>query len=176
MSHVALGFSVHTGWAAMVAVGGARKPRILLRERLALVAGVRFVYHAAVEMDLGAAARAIDAAAKEAEESAFAAIARLRKEHSLDRCAVVAGPAIPPGDLAAIVRAHPMIHTAEGALFRDAILAAAARHRLAAELFPPRTLPADAGEVADAGRGIGPPWGKDQRLAALAAWRMLRRK
>jgi hypothetical protein len=176
MARVAVGFSVHTGWAAMVAIGGGRKPEVLMRERLALVAGNRFVYHAAAEMELRAAARLVAAAAKEAQENAFDAIDQLRKNHALDGCAVVAGPAAPPDDLAAIVRAHPMIHTAEGALYRDAILAAAARHRLAAELFPPKTLPADAAEVADAGRGIGPPWGKDQKLAALAAWRMLRGK
>lgn len=176
MARVAVGFSVHTGWAVMVAIGGPRKPEVLLRERVTLVAGVRFVYHAAVDMELRAAARLVAAAVKEAQESAFEAIAGLRKQHTLDGCAVVAGPAVPPDDLAAIVRAHPMIHTAEGALYRDAILAAAARHRLAAEVFPPKTLPADAAEVADAGRGIGPPWGKDQRLAALAAWRMLRGK
>jgi len=176
MARVAVGFSVHTGWAAMVVVGGTRTPEVVTRERVALVAGVRFVYHAAVEMDLRAAARAVAAAAKEAQESAFAAIDELRKQHSVGGCAVVAGPATPPDDIAAIVRAHPMIHTAEGALYRDAIVAAAARLRLPVELFPPKTLPADGAEVADAGRGIGPPWGKDQRLAALAAWRMLRGK
>ena len=176
MARVAVGFSVHTGWAAMVAIGGARKPEVLLRERLTLVTCERFVYHAAVDMELRAAARLVATAAKQAQESAFEAIDRLRKDHSVDGCAVVAGPAVPPDDLAAIVRAHPMIHTAEGALYRDAILAAAARHRLAAEVFPPKTLPADAAEMADAGRGIGPPWGKDQRLAGLAAWRMLRGK
>src|SRR4051812_41051027 len=126
MARVALGFSVHTGWAVMVAIGGARKPEVLLRERVALVGGVRFVYHAAGDMDLKAAARAIAAAAKESEQTAFEAIDKLRKEFSLSGCAVVAGPAIPPGELADIVRAHPMIHTAEGALYRDAILAAAA--------------------------------------------------
>jgi hypothetical protein len=98
----------------------------------------------------------------------------LRAEHAVGRCAIVASAGSPPDELAAIVRAHPLIHTAEGALYRDAILAAASRHRLPVELFPPRTLAADAAEMAEAGRGIGPPWGKDQKLAALAAWRMLR--
>lgn len=174
MARTAVGFSVHTGWAAMVAVGGVRKPEVLARQRVALVAGNRFVYHAAMDIELAAAARQIAAAAKEAERSAFQAIDLVRAEHAVGRCAIVASPSSPPDELAAIVRAHPLIHTAEGALYRDAILAAASRHRLQVELFPPKTLSADAAELAEAGRGIGPPWGKDQKLAALAAWRMLR--
>jgi hypothetical protein len=127
-----------------------------------------------VDIELEVATRLIAAAAREAERSAFIAIEEAKAQHAVSRCAVVASVASPPDELAAIVRAHPLLHTAEGALYRDATLAAAGRHRLPAELFPPRTLAADVGDIAEAGRGIGPPWGKDQELAALAAWRMLR--
>src|SRR2546430_16489842 len=59
----ALGFSVHTGWAAMVAVssGPDGSTVILDRQRLVLMGNdphrPRFVYHAAQKLDPGAAER-----------------------------------------------------------------------------------------------------------------------
>ncbi len=57
----ALGFSVHTGWAALVALSGpADAPQVVDRRRIELIDGpdadaARFLYHLASELDLPAA-------------------------------------------------------------------------------------------------------------------------
>jgi hypothetical protein len=183
VASAAVGFSVHTGWAAAVVVAGTpRAPRILARERVALVdRPERFVFHAAVELDPARAERLIEGAAAEAKANATEALRRFRGEHGVGACAVVASAAPAPDELAAILRSHMLIHAAEGRLYRDAILAGAKQARVAAKFFPAKVLDevaaaalgADAALVAAAGKGAGPPWGKDQRMAALAAWVVL---
>jgi hypothetical protein len=68
-------------------------------------------------------------------------------------------------ELAAILRAHTLIHLAEGELYRRAIVAAAEDEgwRVATPARP--SLP-------DLPKP-GPPWGKDQRAAAARAWSAL---
>jgi len=81
---------------------------------------------------------------------------------------------------------HALIHAAEGEHFRTAVASAAARVgqrvvRIAAKALPVQAAAA-AGESADvvaallkaADRGLGPPWGADQKSAALLAWLVLR--
>jgi hypothetical protein len=100
-------------------------------------------------------------------------------------CAVVAKDGAMPGSLEQIRAAHPRIHTAEGCFYRDALLAAAEAMGLVARVLPPKELESAAatvmrlaraqvpGLLTDAGRIVGRPWGKDQKMAALAAWVML---
>lgn len=182
MAGVAVGFSVHTGWAAAVVVAGTpRAPRVLARERVALVDGNRFVYHAAQELDLPRAEELVAGAAATAKARAAEALQRLRRQHDVRACAVVGSGTPAPTELAAIVRSHALIHAAEGRLYRDALLAGAKQARVAATPFAAKALDdiaagalgADAGLVAGVGKAIGPPWSKDQRIAALAAWVVL---
>jgi len=100
-------------------------------------------------------------------------------------CAVVAKDGAMPASLEQITAAHPRIHTAEGCFYRDALLAAAQALGLVARVLPPKELESAAatvmglgraqvpGLLTDAGRIVGRPWGKDQKMAALAAWIML---
>ena len=76
-------------------------------------------------------------------------------------CAIVAktGDA---GKLDEILASHPRIHTAEGCFYRDVVRQACS---VPVRLFAPSSL--DTSKVA---KLAGPPWGKDQKLAALAAW------
>jgi hypothetical protein len=80
-----------------------------------------------------------------------------------------------------ILAVHFRMHKAEGALFRDALLRAAETHGLHTVAIHEKRLIGDASAVlrasaggvektlATLGKAIGPPWGKDQRDAALAA-------
>ena len=77
---------------------------------------------------------------------------------------------------------HALIHTAEGELFRKALVNASERYGLPVtgvkerELFDRGTvdlhIPVDKlkRHVAELGRAIGPPWRQDEKLAALAGW------
>jgi hypothetical protein len=61
--------------------------------------------------------------------------------------------------------AHPRIHTAEGCFYRDVLAEACP---IPVRIVLPATL--DASRV---GKIAPPPRGKDQRLAALAAWSLI---
>jgi hypothetical protein len=73
------------------------------------------------------------------------------------------------------------MHKAEGALFRDALAQAAGECGLKLVAIPEKLLNEHAERalttplntllktVATLGRSVGPPWGKDQKDAALAA-------
>ena len=130
----ALGFKLHTGWAALVAVAGdPEKIQVLLRQRIELLPPdssiPRFVYHAASEMPLTEATKLVKLGAKAAQEAARLAVKDAMEELSsrgvrVDVCGVLSGSTVVPNDLAAILRSHPMIHSAEGVLFQNAIVSA----------------------------------------------------
>jgi hypothetical protein len=191
---LALGLSVHTGWAACVAAGGSLEaPLIAARIEIQLLDDQeRFVFHRAAEASAGAAAKLVARARADAAANAAAALGRLTYDlrqagHELTRCAVVANLGAPPGSIAEIVAAHPRIHTAEGLFYRDVLCDAARATGMQVEVLSPKGLEQTAagamhvaaarlGELlARAGRAIGPPWSKDQKASALAAWIALTR-
>ena len=87
--------------------------------------------------------------------------------------------------LSAILASHALIHAADGNHFRNALSAAAELHGLSVHRMPARHLEDHAvdqlhlplkrllGTVNDLGRQVGPPWGADQKKAALLAWTLL---
>jgi hypothetical protein len=161
----AIGIVTHTGWAACVVVGGSpRKPEIVANQVVEVLGDAeRFCYHMAAEMERAAAASWIAAARKKALANARRALAPL-VGREVGACAIVAKDR-DPGDLDQILAAHPRIHTAEGCFYRDVFRDACA---VPVHLVPPASLdPSKVGKLAP------PPWGKDQRLAALAAWSVL---
>jgi hypothetical protein len=93
----------------------------------------------------------------------------------------------PLGALAAILASHALIHAAEGEMFRQVLRDAAADRKIAFADVPERDaearcaqavgLPAEAlrTHLAALGRAAGPPWTKDQKVAALIAWACLGR-
>ena len=182
---------MHTGWAACCVVSGdVRAPEILAREVIEILGDrERFVFHVAAAMKPADAERSVARAKQDAVRAAKSALDRLIERmraqgRSIERCAIVARQgAMPP--LEEVVRAHPRIHTAEGVFFRDVLRDAAEAHRVETEVFPPKELDALAAKamtipsaqlaklVVRAGKGLGPPWGKDERMASLAAWTAL---
>jgi len=190
---VVVGCSVHTGWAVLVGVAveeASGEPPITVvdRRRVELVpGGERFAYHAAAELDLAAAESLVARVRAEAEASAAAAARELlaQFEKTPDRVDEVVVIGRPPADrpLAEIVTSHTAIHTAEGDLYRTALVQAFPG--LAVELPIPRRelLEQVALAVGDGtdraridavlkelGRGLGPPWRKEHKEATLAAW------
>ena len=163
----AIGFAVHTGWAAAVALSGPPAV-LLLRRRLELADDAhdaRFVFHAAAERPNSAELITVRALAT-AQDRAEAALAELITE-LVGFSLVVALPPeklLPP--LSSILASHPLLHRAEGALFRRAIAEAAAARGL--QVVTP------ASPQALALGKPGPPWGKDQKDAAALAWAALR--
>src|SRR5205823_2318866 len=97
----ALGFRLHTGWAAVMAWGGtAARPEFLERRRIELVdPGERdaaFVYHAAEDLALPRAAAFLQGKAAEVEERARQALAEILSALRARGC-TVAGAAVPVG-------------------------------------------------------------------------------
>jgi len=165
-----IGFSVDTGWLETMALGGP-KATVLARERVVLADSDygRFVYHAARETP--AFARDM---VKESRQVAVRRGTRALRDlvAALDGHRVVA-VAVPPAKrelppLEKILASHSLVHSAEGELFRAALVAAAKKVGLAVVELAPGTLPAVSVS--------GPPWGKDQRTAAALAWAALGRR
>jgi hypothetical protein len=172
----ALGFSAHTGWAVVVAM--TRDLALVHRGRIDLLdgadAGRGHVYHLAKEASSTAAAeKQIAAAVAEANHRARAGIAALRKQLGMQvvACGVVLGSGRPLPPLDAILRSHAMIHTAEGVLYRNALLEAARAEGLRAVGLRAADLDTHSlRERVDAlRREVGAPWSQDHKSAALAA-------
>jgi hypothetical protein len=171
---LALGLTVHTGWAAGVVAGGSlREPRIEAREHMVLLGDPeRFVFHRAEEMARAEVERWVAQAEKKARSAADGALKQLAQGRELVACAIVAKPG-KMGSLAEILASHPRIHTSEGLFYRDVLRAAAEAIGLAVHMVSPDKLDAKDPRLIAVGRAIGKPWNQDCKLAALAAWRVL---
>jgi hypothetical protein len=192
-----LGFAPHSGWAAVVMLGGtSSEPLVLARERLELIdgklAGAKQPYHALESLPLDEAqARlaAFKASAARLAASGLRALAHSARAAGVEaRAAGILDSAGRSGaTLQAILASHALIHTADGQHFREALEAGCAAQGLPATRIRQRDLPALAAAelrrtpeelreaVARLGRKIGAPWGADQKGAALIAWLLLAR-
>jgi len=189
---IALGLKAHSGWAALVALGkGDGDLRVVDRRRVELVEEADALwakqpYHAAEGLPPDAARemveRGVEAARRLARREIQAAAHRARDAgHEIAACAVLVGEPMPAWSVAEIIAVHFRMHKAEGVLFRDALVRAADACGLRLVAIPENTLieqaerllAAPANElwkrIAMLGKAVGPPWGKDQKDAALAA-------
>lgn len=177
---VAFGLKAHSGWAALVGVG-ERDGNVAMTDRrrieLVLEAWQKQPYHAAEHLQPDAArdtvARGIDAARKGAVRELQAALARAgAQQHDVTACGVLVGNPMPDWSVDEILAVHFRMHKAEGVLFRDVLLQAAADCGLRPVPVPEKQSGVDRRlqhTIATLGRSAGPPWGKDQKDAALAA-------
>lgn len=192
MKQAAVGFRVHSGWSAMVAVCVERGvPRVLARERAQLVEAFTYQfrqpYHTAEKLPLEEAREFVRGVEKESQKLAYRAIRGLQTELQkqgieLTRCSILlaSGKALPSFEN--ILASHALIHTADGELFREAVSNAAKRCDLEVvgikekELLDcarqtlrvqPAVLLRRATEL---GKPIGSPWSQNEKLATLAAW------
>ncbi|HXY24027.1 MAG TPA: hypothetical protein VEI73_05220 [Candidatus Acidoferrum sp.] len=192
MKSAAVGFRVHSGWAALVAVALEKsEPVVLCRERPHLVKifdySYRQPYHTAKKMPLEEGRAFISQVRDEARGLARSALgemqAKLREAgYGLSHCGVLlaSGRALPK--LEEILAAHPLMHTADGELFREAILHACGKCGLEIEGIKEKELLESAKKtlrvqpaallrrVAELGKPFGSPWSQDEKFATLAAW------
>ena len=168
---LALGLSLHTGWAACVVAGGSLlKPRIEARQEFEFLGDEdRFVFHRAAELDGKEAERSVERARSMAVARASELLRQLKQDHDVRVCAIVAKAGEMPA-LDAILASHPRIHTAEGMFYRDVVVQAAKANGLEHRVVSPSSLDANDPALVAAGQTVGKPWNRDFKLAALAAW------
>jgi hypothetical protein len=192
MNQAALGFRAHSGWTSLVAISLEEGfPMVLLRQRPHLVKTFTFEfrqpYHTAEKRPRAEAQGIISRIRTEAQGLAYKAIhsvqTRLLTEGYVLKCCgllLASGRALP--SLPQILESHALIHTADGELFRHALIHASERCGLETFTVKERELvdkssdalrlqPGQIGRrLAGLGVGLGPPWTQDEKLAALMAW------
>ena len=188
----AIGFRVHSGWAAVVAVSLEKgAPVVLARQRVHLVETFTYEfrqpYHTAEKMLEGQAREFIARMQAEARRLAYRAVRELESRTQeqgvkLTRCGLLLASGRPLPVLEKILASHALIHTADGELFREALLDASTRCGLREFTIKEKELLDRAGQVlrakpnelkrrvTDLGRSLGSPWSQDEKFATLAAW------
>jgi hypothetical protein len=189
---VAFGIKAHSGWAALVVLGTrSGELQVVDRRRMELVreeeaSWAKQPYHAAENLKAAEARdlvrRGVDTARRIAVQEMRAAVKRaLEAGHEVATCAVLSVEPMPDWSVDEILAVHFRMHKAEGVLFRDALARAATACGLKLMRVPEKHLD-DAAEralaasintlrktIASLGKSVGPPWGKDQKDATLAA-------
>jgi hypothetical protein len=198
MSHAAVGFRAHSGWAALVSIFLVKsEPVVFCRHKLQLVEELKpqfcQPYHAAARMPFEKAEKFILEVKAQAQRLACKGLRRLgaelmEKGHSLTACGLLTGSGRKLPELERILAAHPLIHTAEGILFREALADAAKECGLfVLEVREKQLLTEGAkalgmaeqkllARVTELGRPLGSPWSQDEKYATVAAWLALRAK
>ena len=191
----AIGFSPHSGWAAMVVLeGSAAGLKVLARSRVDLIDShdpeSKQPYHAVEFLCVEEATGRLDGYMATARTLAVDAIgiqARSLQDRNyrLKAIGILDAAGRKPSSLSSILASHALIHAADGNHFRNALSAAAEllghpvfriparelQEKALARLHMPKKRVLDA--VNDLGRQVGPPWGSDQKQAALLAWMLL---
>ena len=191
---VAIGLKAHSGWAAAVAVGIlGNEVHLIDRRHIELVepgdvSWAKQPYHAGEMLNPKDAEKIVTRGIRSAHKIAIremqAEVKRLRADgHEITACAVLTPSPSPMPDwsIAQVLAVHFRMHKAEGVLFPEALAKAAeacglklirvAEKRLeetANEAFGNK-LEAMNDKLTTLGKTVGPPWGKDQKNAALAA-------
>jgi len=193
----AVGFRVHSGWAASVVLcGPVDAPVVVDRRKIQLVETFSYTfrqpYHTAEKMPRPDGAKFIRSVQTEAKRLALSALRTLRAnlaegDFKLAYGALLLASGRTLSTLERILTSHALIHTADGELFRDSLRAGCAHCNLPVhairekELFGAASKALGISEavlkrrVAALGKALGPPWGQDEKLAALGAWLTLAR-
>jgi hypothetical protein len=188
---IAVGLKAHSGWAALVVLGrsAGRDLEVIDRRRIELVepqdvSWAKQPYHAADGLSSAEGRkiveRGVEAAHRAAGKEVRSLVERFSKDgHNIIGCAVLVGSPMPAWTIDEIRSVHIRMHKAEGVLFPKALGQAAKACGLKLFEILEKELYARAEESLDLaeatreitvlGKSIGPPWGKDQKNAALAA-------
>ena len=195
MKAAAVGFRPHSGWTALVVVSVEDgKPTVLLRERVHLVKTFNYAYrqpyHTAARAGLDEGRAFIAEVRTEAQQLARNALRRVKTklataEYRLTHCGLLLGSGRTLPSLEKILAAHPLIHTADGELFREALTRAGTRSGLQLLCTKEKELIREAAaalrmreaillrRVTELGKSVGAPWTQDEKLATLVAWMAL---
>jgi hypothetical protein len=189
---IAFGMKAHSGWAALVVLGTrSGELQVVDRRRMELVekddaSWAKQPYHAAERLSAGEArdlvTRGLVTARRIAVREMRTAVKRAREAgHEVAACAVLVVDPMPDWTVDEILAVHFRMHKAEGVLFRDALARAAGACGLRfvgvhekqldeqAERALSTSLDTVRKTIASLGKAVGPPWGKDQKDASLAA-------
>jgi hypothetical protein len=189
---VAFGMKAHSGWASLVVLGSQSGVlQVVERSRMELVESdeaswAKQPYHAAERLKPAEARelvkRGLETARRIAVREMRAALNRARETgHEVEACAVLVVDPMPDWTVDEILAVHFRMHKAEGVLFRDALARAAgacgirylgiAEKQLEeqAERVLATSVSSLRKTIASLGKSVGPPWGKDQKDASLAA-------
>ena len=188
----AIGCRAHSGWAALVVIGGsAGSPEVILRRRIVNadpeIPGSKQPFHAAEPLEFPEAKEFLEectASTRRLSRQAFESVIDelRRKNYGVFACGVVLGSGRPLPALDKILASHALIHTAEGEFYRTALVEAGEYCGLKVTGVKERELfERGAAQlrlsikqvercIAELGRPIGPPWTQDQKYAALVAW------
>ena len=192
MKTAALGFRVHSGWTALIAIALEKnQPIVLVRQRPHLVATFSYTfrqpYHTAEKMTLDEAELFLDQQRKESRRLALEAIRSAQSEvtqqgFEITRAALLLASGRPLPELPKILASHSIIHTADGEFFREALFHACTRANLLMTKIKDRELLATASKslrrnpatltrfINNLGKPLGSPWTQDEKFATLAAW------
>ncbi len=159
---------------------------MLARERVHLVETFTYEfrqpYHTAEKMLLGQGREFISRMQAEARRLAYRAICDLQTDLQkqglkLTRCGLLLASGRPLPELERVLASHALIHTADGELFREALLHASGRCGLHDLRIKEKELLDRAGQVlrlkgadlmgrvTDLGRPFGSPWSQDEKFA-----------
>lgn len=191
MLETALGVCMHSGWGILVAVSGdPPSVRIVDRRRFEIIdptiPGAKQPYHHGATLVLTEAEKFLEQCAALSARLAAAVIGEVVQQqtehgHRIVGAAILraAGRTLPA--LSKILASHPLIHTAEGAFFRNVLTGACEDLKIPTTAIKERELEERAKTafgteanrvqqaIAKLGASIGPPWTKDHKVAALAA-------
>ena len=192
----AIGLSPHSGWAAMVVLeDSAAGLQVLARSRVDLIDShdpeSKQPYHAVEFLCVEEATGRLNGYMATARTLAVEAIrsqARSLQErgYQLKSIGILDSASRKSSSLSSILASHALIHAADGNHFRNALSAAAELLGHQVCRIPARALQDQALErlhlpkkrvldaVNDLGKQVGPPWGNDQKQAALLAWILLK--
>lgn len=198
MRHAALGIRMHSGWGVLVAVSGdANSVELIDRRRIVVtdpnLPGANQPYHYAASLGFPESEKFLANCAALSERLALAAVGEVVRELDARRYRIVGSAVLlasgrPLPSLAKILASHPLIHTAEGEFFRDAVRKACERLKISVTAIRERELDEHAKtafgnaasrvlrRISTLGSSIGPPWTKDHKSAALAASIILARQ
>lgn len=187
----AVGFTVKSGWTAVVLLGGpAASPRLLDSRRLDLsdptIPEARQPYHAGFGTARSGGpelSRLVASVERYGRRSVSGLMRQFGAEaHRLAGVGIVVGSLIDPERIA---NAHIRIHALEGRLFRTVVEDAAGGSGLACAIWRERDLFRRAAEILKRTepeiraaltalhRPLPGPWRAEQKAAALAAWLVL---
>lgn len=190
LERAAAGFTVKSGWACAVLIGGtAASPRLIDSRRVEIsdpgIPDAKQPYHAGfgTARDAGdELKRLVSSVRSYGRKSVSAVIREYQKRTSVVAAGVVVGSLIDPKTIG---NDHIRIHAMEGQLFREVLIDGAERNGVTVAVWRERDLYATAakrlktaetvlkktlialGENADGG------WRAEQKAAALAAWMVL---
>jgi hypothetical protein len=179
---IAAGFKAHSGWAALVAIGiSGNSFQLIDRRRIELIepgeTWAKQPYHAADGLPPDEARRLVQRGIESAHriaEKELRAFVQRSAGHEIAGCGVLVGTPMPAWTIEQILSVHIRMHKVEGVLFPAALAAAATACGLNTVTIREKELPPVNDTISALGKLAGPPWGKDQKNAALAAMIVLK--